>query len=162
MLPNFSIIWVTPLCGGQLFTIVIIQRFLNIPDLVLGFFWDSCSVICICTYTHICMLVRIHRHTCTKKCMYIYIYTHTYTRMNYCLSWANTWILQKLWRNLLSFGNFSQIKYLLMSSVCPSDSLAQRHKLNFVHYLEIVPLWGFFQSLFLKSIRVIFNIYDLH
>lgn len=68
--------------------------------------------ICICVYTHI----YVHKY------MYICIYAHTL--MNCCLSWAKTSILQKLWRNLLSFGNFS--KNLFMSVMChPSDSLAQ-------------------------------------
>lgn len=123
MLPNFSVIWVTPVCGGWLFTIVITQRFLNIPDLVLEVFLRQ--LFCdICTYTHVCMFVRIHRYTCTKKSMYIYIYVHTHTHV-----WTVVFLGLKH-GFCKSFGGICcllviSIKYLLVSCVCPSDSLAQ-------------------------------------
>lgn len=46
----------------------------------------------------------------------MYIGIDIYIHMNCCLSWAKTLILQKLWRNLLPFGNFGE--NLLISYTC--------------------------------------------
>lgn len=56
------------------------------------------------------MYIQVYVYICA--CILVLIYIH----MSCCLSWAKTLILQKLWRNLLPFGNFGE--NLLISYTC--------------------------------------------
>lgn len=66
------------------------------------------------------MYIQVYVYLCA--CILIYICMH----MNCCLSWAKTFLLQKLWRNLLPFGNFGQnLLFSYICSVCNSGSMTQ-------------------------------------